>query len=108
MTPSYARFSFPSKHRTLSATTPIESARALAHLFLQVPADELSFARLDAIACGGWSHDAGALGYASGAPLGEQLAPWLRLVITPGGREAHLDIDLEALGAEMRSARAAR
>lgn len=86
----------------------MELARSLAHLFLELPAEQLSFARLDAVATSGWAHDAGALDHVSGEPMGEELAPWLRLVTGPGGRSAFLDVDLDALGLIMRATRRAQ
>lgn len=99
MSPRYLRYRFPSDDSP-AAVLPTEAARALARRFLAVPAHELSIGRLDAEALEAAREDAdpGALDYAHGDAAGEELAPWLRLVVGIGGRTAWLDVDVEELG----------
>lgn len=84
---------------------PVELARALAHLFLRVPPEDLTFAHLNAIAGSEWTHDPGTLTVALLPDNGEPLGPWLCITEEPGGEVAYLDVDLDALGEAMREAR---
>lgn len=100
MSPRYLRYRFPSEHASERAGAPVESARALAALFLAVPVHELTVERLDGIACR-WAYansDPGGLSMVQGEPIGEELARWLRLLIGPGDRRAWLDVDVEEMG----------
>lgn len=106
MTPRFLRYRFPGEHAPATGA-PEEHARALAHLFAEVPAQELSVARLDAIA-GRWAEDPGSLDVAFGEAAGVAIAPWLQLVVGPGGRVAYLDVDLDALGRAISQAKASR
>lgn len=105
MSPRYLRYRFPSVHASESAGLPVESARALAHLFLEVPPEQRTVARLDSIATS-WvtvNSDAGALDYTHGEPMGEEIAPWLRIVVGPGGRRVFLDVCLDNMTEEADS-----
>lgn len=100
MSPRYLRYRFPSSHASENAGVPVESAKQLAELFLETPTHELTVGRLDSIACT-WAYvngDAGGLEYTEGEPMGEELSPWLRLIVGPGGKKAWLDVDVEEMG----------
>lgn len=67
----------------------------MAALFLAIPPQELTPAALDSVAI--MLTDRGVLEWAIGEPMGEQLAPWLYLVVNPLNRVAYLDCDPEAM-----------
>lgn len=95
--PHYHRYRFPGDTEPDQYPGPEMRARAMACLFLQVPAHELTVGRLESAAV--LLTDRGRLEHAVGEPAGEELAPWLRLVVGPGGRRAWLDIDVDVLAA---------
>lgn len=91
MSPRYLRYRFPADDPD-AAISAEKRARALATLWLSIPPEELAPSRLCSEAV--MLVDRGSCDYAIGEPMGEELAPWLRLVVTPGGRTAYLDCDL--------------
>lgn len=92
--PRYLRYVFPADDPD-SGISAEKRARTMATLWLAIPPDQLAPSRLDTEAV--MLVDRGSCEYAVGEPMGEELAPWLRLVIGPGGHRAYLDCDVEEM-----------
>lgn len=98
MSPTFIRLTFPSRHWTDRTKRPVELAADLAERILAEPPKRLSVpfvmwgVREEAL-------DPGDVGSARGDSLpGEKLCEWLTIYEGPGGRAAHLEIDLQAFG----------
>ena len=93
--PQYLRYAFPGDVEPDGYPGPEMRARAMAAVFRLIPEHELTVARLDSAAI--LLTDRGTIEQTEGEPIGEELAPWLRLVVGPGGRRAYLDVDVMAM-----------
>ena len=89
------RYVFPRTAVAQGEPNPAARAKGAAALFLAIPQWQLTVGRLETEAQ--LLVDHGRIEYTSGDPMGEELAPWLRLVIGPGGRQAFLDVDLDVM-----------
>lgn len=94
MSPRYLRYRFPADDPD-TAISAERRARTLATLWLAIPPEQLQPSRLDSEAV--MLVDRGSCDMAIGEPMGEELAPWLRLVVGPGGRSAWLDCDVDEM-----------